>query len=497
MQRTEKLIASSKSHSQIERVPISKGKHRNLALRLGVFACVLSGTARSQTTSLLSPQRHPEVNDAIVQAITHVTVLDPGAGGREQRDMTILFRNSTITAVEKSAEADVPKGAVIHDERGRYVMPGLWDAHVHLLQVGPKAFPLFLANGITSVRDMGSDLIEIHQWQEARSLGALIPRILTPGPKLDGMTYDESLHAEYRPDRLVVTSPETARASVDALKKAGVDFIKVHNGMTTDIYNAIAKEARKIGIAFDGHLPEAGPLAAAAVGQRTLEHGQHMMLCSQADWEKIRSEPPDRAADEETWCATLDVQTKMFPAIVRAGEWLTPTLTVWRSGDMIGRPNAKTLVEKLSGSATVWPELQQWWNSEMNGPSFTDFQRSLLEKAPAMAAAASRAGVKLLAGTDLGDPYVIPGYSLHDELELMVAAGVPTLKALQSATSEPAAAFGLSSTLGAITPGQSADLLVIDGDPVQDISNTRRSSAVVSNGNWVQQTRVTVGIPTP
>ena len=104
-----------------------------------------------------------------------------------------------------------------------------------------------------------------------------------------------------------------------------------------------------------------------------------------------------------------------------------------------------------------------------------------------MAAAASRAGVRLLAGTDLGDPYIVPGYSLHDELELMVAAGVSPLKALQSATSEPAAAFGLSSTLGAVAPGQFADLLVLDGDPLQDISNTRRISVVVSNGTWVPQ----------
>jgi len=104
-----------------------------------------------------------------------------------------------------------------------------------------------------------------------------------------------------------------------------------------------------------------------------------------------------------------------------------------------------------------------------------------------MAAAASRAGIKLLAGTDLGDPYVIPGYSLHDELELTVAAGVPTLKALQSATSEPGSAFGLSSTVGTIAPGQSADLLVLNADPLQDISNTRRIYAVVSNGKWVPQ----------
>ena len=400
--------------------------------------------------------------------------------------MTILIHESKIVAVQKSTEAHVPPGTLIHDERGRYVMPGLWDAHVHLTQVGSKAFPLLLANGITSVRDMGSDLIEIRQWQAARAAGDMIPRILTPGPKLDGMSYEESLHAEYRPDRLVVTSPETARAAVDALAKAKVDFIKVHNGMTSAIYDAIAKEAPAVGLPFEGHLPAAGPLAAAAAGQRTLEHGQHMVLCSEADWQKIRTEPPQRAADEETWCATPDVQPKMFPAIVQAGEWLTPTLVVWRSGDMIGRPDVNTLAQKLSGSSTVWPGLQVWWDGELAlATPFTDFQRSLIAKVPAMAAAASRAGVRLLAGTDTGDPYVIPGYALQDELELMVAAGVPTLKALQSATSEPAAAFGLSSTLGGIAAGQSADLLVLNGDPLQEISNTRKISAVVLNGRWL------------
>jgi hypothetical protein len=481
MQQTCKAVAEIVLRSPLAALRSSWSKQRQTAIWFALFAFAFSIKAWSQVTSVLTPNEDPKSQSSHLQAITHVTVVDPGSGGNEQRDMTVLFRDSMIIAVEKSALARVPAGTEIHDERGRYVMPGLWDVHVHLTQVGPKAFPLFLANGITSVRDMGSDLIEIRQWQEARSQGALLPRILTPGPKLDGMTYEESLHAEYRPDRVIVTSPETARAIVDVLLKSHVDFIKVHNGMTAAIYDAIAKEAHTVGLPFDGHLP------AAAAGQRTLEHGQHMMLCSEADWQKIHTEPANRAADEETWCATLDEQAKMFPAIVRAGEWLTPTLTVWRSGDMIGRPNAKVLAAKLSGSATVWPELQQWWDSEMGSPPFTYFQRSLLERAPEMAAAASQAGVKLLAGTDLGDPYVVPGYSLHDELELMVAAGVPTLKALQSATSEPASAFGLSSTVGTIAPGQSADLLVLNANPLQDISNTRRIYAVVSNGNWVPQ----------
>jgi imidazolonepropionase-like amidohydrolase len=121
----------------------------------------------------------------------------------------------------------------------------------------------------------------------------------------------------------------------------------------------------------------------------------------------------------------------------------------------------------------------------MAGSTPTVFEHELMGLFGALTAAASRAGVALLAGTDLGDPYVIPGFALHDELALMVAAGVTPLAALQSATSEPARAFGLTETVGAVATGQAADLLVLDGDPLQDIGNTRRIHAVVLNGRWL------------
>ena len=260
------------------------------------FAFMLFGRCRCVESQVAAQSLRPSDNlrdglkSPVLQAITHVTVINPSVGSDERHDMTILIQDSMIVSVQESAEARIPSGTQIHDERGRYAIPGLWDVHVHLTQVGPRAFPLLLANGVTSVRDMGSDLIEIRQWQEARVQGALIPRILTPGPKLDGMTYEDGLHAPYRPDRFVVTSPETARAIVDALKTAKVDFIKVHNGMNPQIYEAIAKEAHRVGLPFDGHLPMEGPLAAVAAGQRTLEHGQRMLLCSDVDWRKIRSE---------------------------------------------------------------------------------------------------------------------------------------------------------------------------------------------------------------
>ena len=151
---------------------------------------------------------------------------------------------------------------------------------------------------------------------------------------------------------------------------------------------------------------------------------------------------------------------------------------------MVGDTALARWLAALPGSPEAWPELRHHWD-QMAGPTPSPLERSLDGRFGELAAEASRAGVPLLAGTDLGDPYVIPGYALHDELALMVAAGVTPLVALQSATSEPAKAFGLSGAVGAIRPGQMADLIVLDADPLADIRNTRRIRAVVLNGRWL------------
>lgn len=424
-------------------------------------------------------------NDENTHAITHATVIDPASGANEYRDMTIVIRGDYIILVGPTPSVSIPAGAVVHDASGRFVIPGLWDSHVHLSQVGSDAFSLFVANGITSVRDMGSDFTQILQWKAARSAGAPIPRIISPGKKVDGGSMLMSVGMQFtkwRRELRVVTSPADARRAVDELKAQGVDFIKVHNNLTPALYDAIVAESRKAHLAFAGHLPEAGPLAAAAAGQRTIEHGRGMLLCSPEVWARIRSE----AHTDAEYCAPLEIQAALFPALVHAGTWFTPTLTSWRGHAMVGDRALATWLTTLPGSAAVWPALRTHWN-DMAGSMPTTFERQLIEQFGALTAAASRAGVPLLAGTDLGDPYVIPGFALHDELALMVAAGVTPLAALQSATSEPARAFGLTDTVGAIAPGQAADLLVLNGDPLADIHNTSHIYAAVLNGRWLER----------
>ena len=428
-----------------------------------------------------------------VQAITHVTVIDPGSGGTEHRDWTLILRGKTIVFCGKSGDAHIPSGATIHEETGRYVIPGLWDSHVHLSQAGPGAFPLFIENGVTGVRDMGSVLTEVRMWQAEKRAGALIPRIITPGPKLDVVPPERKQQAIRLPDNVILTTPAEAKAEVDLLKKEGVGFIKVHEGMTPEMYAAVVQESKAVGLPFAGHLPVAGVVAAAEAGQRTIEHGVSygsvgMLMCSAATWHRIETDPAARA--DKGFCAPLSMQPLMFPAMIRAHVWFTPTLVSGR-GHLVGTAELPDW-KSLSGSSEVYPALLKHWHDPLFASKSlpTPFEQQLIHEFGDLAAAASKAGVHLLAGSDLGDPYVIPGYALHDELELMVKAGVPALIALQSATSEPAEAFGLSDQVGSVTAGHTADLVVLDADPLADIANTRKIHAVLLEGRWIS-------VPTP
>lgn len=404
--------------------------------------------------------------------ITHVTVIDPETGPHP--DMTIVIRGTRIADVGPASGIALPPHAEIYDATGAFALPGLWDSHVHLSQIGAEAFPMFVANGVTSVRDMGSDLTEIAGWKRARQAGELIPRIISPGAKLDGAGDPSN-------DTRIITTPSDARRAVDELKAAGADFIKVHANLTRPVYDAIAAECRQQRLAFAGHVsPTIDPLTAAAAGQLTIEHGHAMLPCSA---EQRRAIPADPVAEWIASFCRLDGQPDLLAALARSGVRLTPTLASWR-GKLLDGPASQL---SLDGAGFVSAHLEQHWRDMSGPPITTPLQRDLISQFAPLAAAADRAGVPLLAGTDLGDPYVIPGFTLHDELALLVAAGVPPLHAIRSATLEPAVAFGFAASLGSIAPGKAADLLLVGADPLTDIRNTRKITAVVLDGRLLRE----------
>jgi imidazolonepropionase-like amidohydrolase len=410
-----------------------------------------------------SPVARPRI------AITHVTLIDPRSG--PQPDVTIVLDGDRIAEVGPSATTPVPAGASVHDGTGSFAIPGLWDAHVHVSQIGDGAMRLLVANGVTSVRDMGSAFADVAHWRTVRCAGGPAPRVYSPGPKLDGRG-DEQV------DSWLVSSPEDARRAVARLKAIGVDFIKVHYGLSRPVYDAIMAESRRVGLTVAGHILDEIPAqAAAAAGQRTIEHGRGMLPCSAQLRSRIRAEPePAPLAGMCEPEAQAEPIEPMLAALARAGTWLTPTLASWR-----GRTLDRAAIAKLDGIRYASAALEErWGDPESPGP----VERELLNSFGPLAAAAHRAGVALLAGTDAGDPFVVPGFALHDELALLVAAGVPPLVALRSATFEPARALGVADTVGSIARAQAADIVLLGADPLADIHNTRRIVAVVVNGRW-------------
>jgi imidazolonepropionase-like amidohydrolase len=354
-------------------------------------------------------------------AIRDVTVID-GTGAPATPHQTIVIRGERIAGMGRAAQIQVPADAVITNGAGKYAIPGLWDMHVHLWD-DKNVLPEYVQHGITGVRDMGSDYARTRRWRAAIESGTAVgPHVVTCGSPLDGQASTEP-----RLPVFVVLTPEDARSSFDRMDSMGVDFIKVLSNLPRDAYFALAERARQWHKPFAGHLPK-DVTAEEAVEAR------------QASIEHLFGFP---VSDERRSRAVLS-QCALF------GTRLVPSLTLWR------RMAAED--KNVAGE---------------------------LPKIDAVVRHAREVGAAILAGTDTGDPGTSPGLTLHEELELLVQAGLTPMDALQSATYEPARFLGRERVTGTLKPGMLADIVLLDADPLEDIRNTRRLAGVWIRGRYV------------
>ncbi|HEX8209919.1 MAG TPA: amidohydrolase family protein [Longimicrobium sp.] len=427
-------------------------------------------------------------------ALTHANVVDVERGV-VLTDRTVLISGSRIVSVGTGVR--LPRGARVLDARGKYVIPGLWDMHVHTSREGRARhfWPLFLAHGVTGVREMGSYLDTLQHWRAAaRRPGSGAPRIVWSSPMLDGVP-TSWVHGYGVPDAA------RARVVVDTMQRLGFDFLKVYSRLTRDAYFAIAAQAKRRGIPFAGHVPrEVTAVEASDAGQRSIEHvlDQLHLACTPrgtellADFTKAR-ESLGRDADS-TRAALGRLQTAvaagpvedacrpLFARMVANGTWMTPTLAVTH-GQV--PPDALKADPRLR---FVPPALAARWRSAAAAanPEEVRLERRLEANAWRLVGLAHRAGVGILAGTDASDEaYVFAGSGVHDELALLVGAGLSPLDALRAATLNPARYLGALDSLGTVAPGRLADLVILDANPLADIRNTTRIHAVVSNGRLV------------
>jgi hypothetical protein len=426
-------------------------------------------------------------------ALTHVTVVDVESGALHA-DQTVLIRGSRIAWTGPSAEARIPAGARTVDATGRYAIPGLWDMHVHTSREGRAAhfWPQFLAYGVTGVREMGSYLDSLQYWRSrARQQGSGAPRIVYSSPMLDGVP--TSWRHGYG-----VADSAAAAVAVDSMAALGFDFLKVYSRLPRDAYFSIARRARERGMVFAGHIPRSvTPLEASDAGQRSFEHLDERvyMPCVRGGQARMDAFMDARASGAprdsidaallrmmETALTGADAET-CRPVLERLranGTWITPTLAVSRglhpSPELRADPRLRYVPAGLA----------QRWASTRDSGEEADMERRIDEQMARMVGLVQAAGIGILAGTDASDEaYVFAGSGLHDELALLVDAGLTPLQALQAGTLNPARYLGAADSMGTVAPGRVADLLLLDANPLADIRNTMRIFAVVHAGRLI------------
>ena len=439
--------------------------------------------------------------------ITGVDVVDIESGRIARQ--TVVVRHGVIENLLAPGAA-VPESAATLDGTGKFLIPGLWDMHVHLAtRPEPELaerimLPLFLANGIVGVRDMGGPLERVLAIREAVKKGTVVgPRIITPGPFIDGPGDPDPMFRR-------ASTPDEGVAAVRALAASGVDFIKVQAGLSPAVHAAVVAEAFRRKLLVAGHIPVSLTVSdVIATAQYSIEHispalpGDALLLfaCSSRDAElraeltaierdRATAKPEDIRAREAKLradlVATYDPSraAAMGAKLAAARTWIVPTL-IWSN-------SLRPLHAQDSGGSVpleyVPAETRKRWQDARArylkaAPPEIYAANSAVARTSAQAVAAMhKAGARVLAGTDTLDAFVLPGVSLHQELALLVEAGLTPLHALQTATRNVAEFRGTTSTEGGIATALAADLVLLDADPLENIRNAARVHAVVTGG---------------
>jgi uncharacterized protein (TIGR02246 family) len=438
-------------------------------------------------------------------AIRDATVVDV-AGGVLVPDQTVLISGNRIVAVGPTDEVSIAPGTEVIEGAGGYVIPGLWDMHVHSVGAGDWHFPLFLAHGVTGVRDMNDKTGDVtleatNSIRRRLAEGDLPgpPRFLGSGPSVEG----------YPPlaatNPVVVHTAEEARAVVDNLVDAGADFIKPYENLSREAYFAIMDQARRRGVPVDGHVPfRVTAEEAAAAGQRTAEHPDVMAAGCSADAEVVRERFAGVLSDfgKLSEIEQFLIQFRLLRAFYETRDPAACLTTIEAylrhdvavTMDLVAYHHVVHADEVLADTTRIRlvPQaVRRNWDELAAGEGFRQFQSVLRPNIPLElenARLLRDAGVTLLAATDVGVPFQVPGISLHVELERLVEAGLTPLEALQAATLNPARVLGLDDSLGTVQAGKLADLILLDANPLEDISNTQRIRTVIADGQLYRRT---------
>lgn len=404
---------------------------------------------------------------------------------RVLNDHVVVVQNGRITALGPTATTAIPDEARQIDGRGKYLIPGLIDMHVHLLadtriddSYLENELAVMLAQGVTTTRiPIGRPELLTVREQLARG-EKLGPRLYVAGPQLMGFAFGGNRH--------LVRTPEEAAAAVRADQAASYDFIKLTFGLPPDVYDAIVAAAQETGIPLMGHVdPQVGLEHALAAGQQI----EHM------DGYLEALVPPDVGLGKELgppWKTLSHIDEARIPKVATAsaaaGAWVTPTLAYYNA--LYGPDWTAEAIEQSPDYGFVSPAVREdlmRWRTMMPNRASHEMQKRYVDVRNKLAKGLYDAGVNLMAGSDAPELMMLYGFTLHRELQSFVAAGLSPYAALETATRNPAEFLGALDTYGTIEVGKQADLVLLAANPLDDISNTQRIEGVMLHGRWLPQ----------
>jgi imidazolonepropionase-like amidohydrolase len=400
-------------------------------------------------------------------AIAHVAVI-PMDREVVLRDQTVLLGGGRIAVVAPASSVVIPAGTRIIDGRGLTLLPGLADMHVH---VTPGDFPALLMNGITTARELNGSPDHL-RWRSEVDTGARIgPRLIVSSPLLAGIPQ--------RWRHVLVTSDTAARRVIHEVARAGYDLVKTYDGLTPEVYSSIVAEARRLGLRVTGHVPRAVGLAGVVSARPgSIEHAQMIL-------EAVGGHDADRVAAE-----------RAVDLLAGSGIWIVPTLAAYEALNLM-RTRAMQERFQRPEMAYVDSALRAWWMTFRDDSSrtATPGQRRRVMMSRLLVARAMASGIEILAGTDTPNPLMVPGFSLHDELAALEGAGLSRYQVLASATVKAAEYMGWEKEAGTVTPGKRADLVLVRGNPLDDLGALRALDALVLRGRYFSRSDLLAIMP--
>jgi hypothetical protein len=464
-----------------------------LSIAIGVGAATLAacGGEGSVGARVGSTARNVEADIAFVDANV-IPMTDENIIERQ----TVLVRDGVIVAIGPSDELEFNESAIVVAVDGKYLIPGLADMHVHS-SPAEVSLPIFVGYGVTQIRNMGGADADLLRWRADIEAGdRLGPRIVTAGPIVDGSPPALSFAVS-------VANADEAIAEMDAQQAAGFDFLKVYSLLSAEAFHAIAAHSREVDFPFAGHVPVTVTLGdAMRSGIKSIEH-------MTPPWVNItvREDGPaaeimsmrDRAARQERYPEIAEP--------LRNGEWevddvfdsarrselsvlaaemdisIVPTLIVTDRGILTQRQEME-IRQTEPAMRFVNAQTLDRWSSDGPSDEIQEAQQVLFQEAYRQVAAMRDAGVRILAGSDSWSNWVVPGISLHQELGLLVEAGLTPYEALVAATRAPAE-FLEDDSFGTIEVGRRGDLIMLEANPLEDISATQSIAGVAIQNRWL------------